>query len=597
MHVAINIESNRLQAATVDLDGNVLVYKIGEGLNSLKTEIPCNIYIKGINAYVGDIIDIIKYEDPNIKNVEDFVLELSNSQFLYEDHSNRKWTALYLLSIVLSKLKKDIEINTMQTIESCCIGISPLYNEINIVDLGTAFLYNRLKLLNTFNHISCASIFLIHKYQLSQTASVIYFYGDWNYIQMGVSKISNREINHLSDPSVKIESIQIVKSFLIDFIKQCYLVQVGDPIILHASNIVVINKIINTIIDKFYFRNEDVYENTLIINNNIVSIALNKSDLAEINSKIRSRIIENFNALLQNLDNPDETHDYFIFTGRLGSIFFFREIFEKLEKPLWKEKVFSAKNDILVKGLALFDYEPYRNLKINSAHERNSSVELKLQITSLGLEKSYDISRLAEHSHQSITITNLLEDGMIKSLTDVDCELEIVESDGVESKKIGDLKLELPMEYSLSHFQLSCEVDTNGKLQFIAYDVFNDIQIKTHFIQESATKRVKLKSNEKKELIKLKTPAGSSKRIRILSKNGNDISQVGVVKKTSSNRIKIGVAEEELKPEKLKITITKSDLKERSNDHSNQDKISKNENTIVEDFHELIRIIVINNSP
>jgi len=597
MHVAINIESNRLQAATVDLDGNVLVYKIGEGLNSLKTEIPCNIYIKGINAYVGDIIDIIKYEDPNIKNVEDFVLELSNSQFIYEDNSDRKWTALYLLCIVLSKLKKDIEINTMQTIKSCSIGVSPLYNELNIVDLGTAFLYNRLKLVDNFNHQSCASLFLIHKYQIIQPTSMIYFYGDWNYIQMGISQVSNNEINHLSNPSIKIESIQSVKGFLIDFIKQCYQDQVGDAIILHANNLVVINKIINTVIDKFYFRNEDAYENTIIINNNIVSITINKSDLEEINIIIRNRIIESFNVLIQSHNKPEEIHDYFIFTGRLGSIFFFREIFEKLENPVWKEKVFSAKNDILVKGLALFAYEPYKNIRISSIHDKDSSAILELKVSSLGLERSYDISSLAENTDQSITITNLVEDGMINSLSNEECEIEIMESVGIETKKIGDLKLELPLEYSLNHFQLSCEMDEKGKLKFNAFDVFNDIEIKTHFAQEAATKRINLNGNSKKDAIKLKTNVSPNKRIKILSKNGNNINQDGISVKTLPKKIKIGASKDESQPEKLKITITKSDLKERPQAHSNNEKISKNENTIVEDFHELIRIIVINNSP
>ncbi len=597
MHVAINIESNRLQAATVDLDGNVLVYKIGEGLNSLKTEIPCNIYIKGINAYVGDIIDIIKYEDPNIKNVENFVLNLSNSDFIYEDDSNRKWTALYLLSLVLSKLKKDIEINTMQTIKSCSIGVSPLYNEINILDLETAYLYNRLKLQKTYRHFSCASLYLIHKYQLKQTTSIIYFYGDWDYIQMGIGQISDKEINQLSSPSIKIESINGVKPFLIDFIKKCYQDQVGDPIVLHASNLVVINKIINTVIDKFYFRNEDLYENTIIINNNIVSININKTDLDEINDTFRNRIIESYNTLMNAYNQPEAVFDYFIFTGRLGSIFFFREIFEKLENPVWKEKVFSAKNDILVKGLALFDFEPYKHLKISDTHENKLGSKLKLNISSMGFEKSYDITSLSKHLDQSVCINNVLEDGMINSLSSDECEIEIVEYCNADSTKIGDLKLELPFEYSLNHFQLSCNIDDRGKLSFKARDVFNDLDIKTHFTQESKPKRTDHQTKPKKELIKPKIQIGSNKRIRILSKNGNDINQVELAQKTLPKKIKIGQNEEENHEQKLKITITKSDLKERQKPIINNDKISKNENTIVEDFHELIRIIVINNSP
>ena len=65
-----------------------------------------------------------------------------------------------------------------------------------------------------------------------------------------------------------------------------------------------------------------VYENSIIVNNNIVSIQLNKSHLEEINNGIRNNIIDAYNKLISSKDSADKIFDYFIFTGKLGFYLF-----------------------------------------------------------------------------------------------------------------------------------------------------------------------------------------------------------------------------------------------------------------------------------
>ena len=96
----------------------------------------------------------------------------------------------------------------------------------------------------------------MHKYQIEKPTSILHFYADWNYVQIGISEVSRNHINNAKSKSLEIDSIQSVKGFLLDFIKNCYQEQVGETIVLHASNLVVLNQIIKNIIDKFYFRNE-----------------------------------------------------------------------------------------------------------------------------------------------------------------------------------------------------------------------------------------------------------------------------------------------------------------------------------------------------
>ena len=263
----------------------------------------------------------------------------------------------------------------------------------------------------------------------------------------------------------------------------------------------------------------------------------------------------------------------------------------------WKEKVFSPKNDILVKGLALFEYELYKDIEVNSNISINSSEKIELKISNDVLEKQYNITTLKDHENEEITITNLVDEGIIKDLSNEECIFEILETAEGPSKTVGKLKLDLPIPYSLSHFQLSCDSDDKGIFSFAARDVFNDKVFATHFEQKNAAKQIKAISKSKKDLIKLNVNAQPLKRIKILAKNGNDINAINRLQENVSEKIKIGSNKQEKAPDKIKIKISKSDLKERTKTALISPKITKNENTIVEDFNELIRIIVINNSP
>lgn len=129
MYVGIHLNNDSVAAATLDQNNRIILVK-DESIEGEKSFInPLKIYIEDEFAYVGDKVDYLLTNNPDMEYAAHFSAALpSPTTPVYKDASGLRWNAAALLAVFLKKLKTDLQIYQDAPVKGAVVSVPWVLN-------------------------------------------------------------------------------------------------------------------------------------------------------------------------------------------------------------------------------------------------------------------------------------------------------------------------------------------------------------------------------------------------------------------------------------------------------------------------------------
>jgi hypothetical protein len=586
MKVAILFESDRITVSNLDLDDNAFIFSMKGAKEPNNSYLEAYVYINGLNAYVGDIINSIRYERPSISIASDIFKNFGNPDYQYVDPNGRKWNATLLTAILIKRVIQKIEEVVTKRVKEISVSISPTLkaNEVQR-ELKTSLSYFNVELVNNYTHAASLIAYLYDK-KLFRYGHVLHVHLDYfdSYIQVLKTErdityqMALSSINNVS----KKEAILYLKNKIILSIKEDSL-EFDEN---NMKNMVTLDDLSKDVYKNFFISSNKEYSKAIFFNGKPANISINEHNIKSFKSDIENELRSHIIKTLDSLEIPYDLIDHIVISGVYSECLFIENSIIKLFEN-WVEKHVKGQN-ILAKGSAIC---AFKNIEItnikkyqkeeSTTFEQKSAIRLKVDSS----EEYIVFDSDSNIKYTSLTINLTPFEKYFTSHNVLEFEHYIIKNNATNN--VADLIIPFDGDHFPSQLQLNIMRSGdifNSNIQ--AIDIENDriLTVEYRIISE----KLEIKNNEKEETPKIsigslqpKITIGTKQQSKVTI--GDVKSSKAVMEHPNTTYLEkakdIGVKPKihiPLKVDKVKIEVNKDEVKDK--------------------FQDFIEIVIINNT-
>lgn len=374
MNIGITLETDRISASSVNLDGITQLYSIDNNSEGRKTNLSTKVLIKGNQAYVGDLVEMIRLELPQI-TASSYFINKNTTQSFYQDENTKEWSSTQLLAILLKKVKNEVEKNSIEKINTYTLSISNDVDQKKIQEMHKAFEYNDINISKTIKHDHSVAYFLLNEIRKKaiddKELKVISFHADVEVMKFSSLLVDQDKIKHISNSTATNQGLGQITEHISNFLKKEFENSQGMKFRSHAENEVLLFEYAKMIYIHLFIKNKKSYAGSLILNSKLIYININKEDLQDGIDSLFTNFKNGISAVINESNWTLDEIDKIVMTGSQSNLTLLREFLSILKPELVDKAKFSIRNDILAKGTALSNHIDFTSIDMNENSEMN----------------------------------------------------------------------------------------------------------------------------------------------------------------------------------------------------------------------------------
>lgn len=574
MKIVVTLEANRVMVSNLDLDKNPFLYELKSNREPNYMVLNSQLYVQNLNAYVGDMVQLIRYERPAISVATNIFNHLTDPEYTYTESNGRKWNATLLTAVILKRVISKIEEAVTSRISEVSFVVNPqLQKSQTSRELKTALSYHKQEPGRLFNHSSALLAYYDHRHALvDKKVLIVYADGYDYYIQViDVQEKKYLQLSLLHGHAISKNKIEASIREVV--VKHCTGLLDKVPST-SRKNDLVIDNLVQEVYRAFFIKQKDKLNKPVFLDSLPCIVKLKASDFATIIGKFKDQLSLD---IVKCLDQAHVSYEDIFQLYGAGEIAAIHPVAETIKSlfPGWETR-YIHDDHAIAKGAALLLYmagQPYNiSLPPKKKTKDNGTVSL-IRVKVPDGEEYIVFDKDAGSNYTSLTVNlaayeAILDDsdeivfdhiidqngqrqkmGEIVILHDVDIypaqmQLNIIRSQQVY-KSIQAIDFENDQILTVKYHKEGRQQEEQRSAEDTVLEVASSDQVPIRILPKTSTPTIQIKSKGRAK-VKLKENAVGG--VAIATKPANTADKTAIkIKKPSNKKVKIEIKNDEIK--------------------------------------------------